>query len=57
MSTRRITKKIEKELLAKNLTDSQRAFIHSLLYFQKKYPQLSQKQWDSFLKIYREING
>ena len=58
MKTRRISKKIEEEILSREtLTDSQKTFIKGLLFFQKKYPQLSQKQWEIFMNIYEETNG
>lgn len=57
MKTRRISKKIEDEILRRNLTEEQKTFIKGLLIFQKKYPQLSQKQWEIFQKIYKETNG
>lgn len=56
--TRRITKKQEKNLLSSSkINDVQKNFLYSLLAFQRKYPQLTSKQWESFLKLYKDING
>jgi len=54
MKTRRISKQEQKELLDASLTDVQRAFVKSLITYQKKYPQLSQKQWEIFKNIYNQ---
>mgnify|MGYP007038842822 CR=1 FL=1 len=54
MKTRRISKQQQEELLKKPLTDPQRAFIKSLVVYQSKYPQLSQKQWETFKSIYNK---
>jgi hypothetical protein len=54
MKTRRISKQEQKELLNAPLTDVQRAFVKSLIIYQGKYPQLSQKQWETFKSIYNQ---
>jgi hypothetical protein len=54
MKTRRISKQQQEEILQKPLTDIQRSFIKSLIVYQKKFPQLSQKQWETFKSIYNQ---
>jgi len=49
---RRITKKQEEELMKKQLPDYQRNMIKSMINYQKKVPQLTNRQWEVFEKIY-----
>ena len=48
---RRITPKLEFEARSNNLTEKELSFLESLLKAQKKYPQLTLKQWSRFKQL------